>query len=158
MERIEDQCVGQWRPRVGRDDLASGHDHDSVHIALDRHHLKCERPRNAVPITVERDGLILVHWGGGTDHAGIETMIGKRRRRGLFLGESRSDHERAEESTEPFAPALLHSAAGNTGSVRRGPFTRGTGVENRRCTALTVFSASGFSLPRAGMQKRGLKT
>ena len=35
---------------------------------------------------------------------------------------------------------------------------RGTGVANRRCTALTVLSASGFSLPRAGMQKSGSKT
>ena len=35
--------------------------------------------------------------------------------------------------------------------------TRGTGVANRRCTALTVPSASGFSLPRAGMQNRGLE-
>ena len=36
--------------------------------------------------------------------------------------------------------------------------TRGTGVANRFCTALTVLSASGFSLPRAGMQNRGSKT
>ena len=36
--------------------------------------------------------------------------------------------------------------------------TRGTGVANLRCTALTVPSAWGFSLPRAGMQKRGSKT
>ena len=36
--------------------------------------------------------------------------------------------------------------------------TRGTGVANRFCTALTVPSASGFSLPRAGMQKSGEKT
>ena len=35
---------------------------------------------------------------------------------------------------------------------------RGTGVAKRRCTALTVPSASGFSLPRPGMQKRGSKT
>jgi hypothetical protein len=35
---------------------------------------------------------------------------------------------------------------------------RGTGVANRFCTALTVPSASGFSLPRAGMQKCASKT
>ena len=35
--------------------------------------------------------------------------------------------------------------------------TRGTGVAKRRCTALTVPSASGFSLPRAGMQKTGIE-
>ena len=72
-------------------------DHDSVHIALDRHHLKRERPRDAVPIVLESDGLIFVHRSRGTDHAGIETVVGKRGRGGLFLGEPRSDHERAEE-------------------------------------------------------------
>ena len=61
-------------------------------------------------------------------------------------------------ATEPFAPALLRSAARKYRFNSSRSFTRGTGVEKRRCTALTVFSASGFSLPRAGMQKRGLKT
>jgi hypothetical protein len=37
------------------------------------------------------------------------------------------------------------------------PATRGTGVANRRWTAWTVLSASGFSLPRAGMQECGSK-
>ena len=85
VERVEDQRIGLPRPACGRDDLASGHDHDSVHIALDRHHLKCERPRNAVPVTLESDGLILVHWGRGANHAGIETMLGKRGPRRLVL-------------------------------------------------------------------------
>ena len=97
MERVEDQRVELQRPRVGRDDLAAGRDHDSVHIALDRHHLECEPPRDAVPVTLESDSLIFIHRSRGTDHARIETMVGKRGRGGLFLGEPRSDHERAEE-------------------------------------------------------------
>ena len=75
------------RPRVRRDDLASGHDHDPVDVALDRHHLERERPRHAVAIAVESDGLILVHRDRGTDHAGVEPMLGQRRRGGEFLGE-----------------------------------------------------------------------
>ena len=82
---------------MGCDDLAAGRDHDSVHIALDRHHLECELPRDAVPVALESDCLILVHRSRGTDHARIETVVGKRGRGGLFLGEPRSDHERAEE-------------------------------------------------------------
>ena len=104
VERVEHQRVELRRPRVGRDDLASGHDHDSVHIALDRHHLECEPPRDAVPITLESDSLILVHRSRGTDHARIETMVGKRGRGGLFLGEPRSDHERPEERLNSSGP------------------------------------------------------
>ena len=85
-------------------------------------------------------------------------MIGKRHRRGLFLGESRSDHERAGASTEPFALARLRSAAGNIGSTRRGRLRAGPEWRSDVVLPVTVLSASGFSLPRAGMQKRGLKT
>ena len=87
VDRVEDQRASLQGPRVGRDDLAAGHDHDPVDVALDRHHLERERPRNAVPIAIEGDGLVLVHRGRGTDHAGIEPIVGKRRRRGLFFGE-----------------------------------------------------------------------
>ena len=82
---------------MGRDDLATGHDHDSVYIALDRHHLECERSRDAVPITPESNSLVLVHRSCRANHATVETMIGKRRRGGLFLGESCSYQERAKE-------------------------------------------------------------
>ncbi len=107
MERVEDQRAGLQGPLVGRDDLAAGHDHDSVDIALDRHHLERERPRDAVPIAIESDGLVLVHRSRGTDHAGIEPMVGKRGRGGLFLGEPRSDQERAGERLNGSLPLGL---------------------------------------------------
>ena len=62
------------RPRVRRDHLACRDDHDSVDVAFDRHHLERERARNTVAIAVEGDGLVLVHRGSRTDHAGIKPM------------------------------------------------------------------------------------
>src|SRR5271166_351795 len=69
VEWVEDQGVELRRARVGRDDLATGHHDDSVYVSLNRHHLECEPPRDAVPVTLERDCLILVHRSCGTDHA-----------------------------------------------------------------------------------------
>ena len=74
---------------VGCDHLAGRHDHDSIDVALDRHHLVREGPRNAVPVAIKGDGLILVHRGGGANHTGVEPMVGKRRRGGFFFGETR---------------------------------------------------------------------
>ena len=81
---------------MGRDDLAYGHNHDLVDVTVDRHHLEGEGSRNAVPIAVEGDGLVLVHGDRRTDHTGIEPILGKRRRRDLFLGETAADLERTE--------------------------------------------------------------
>jgi hypothetical protein len=81
---------------MGRDDLASGHNHDLVDVTLDRHHLEGEGSRNAVPIAVEGASLVLVHRHRRTDHTGIEPILGKGRRRGLFLGETAADLERTE--------------------------------------------------------------
>ena len=74
---------------------------------------------------------------------------------GVVLGEAVLDGERTEERLHGaiafgFATAKecvqLIEVAG-----------AGTGVVDRRWTALTVLSASGFSLPQAGMQKWGSK-
>ena len=81
---------------MGRNDLASGHNHDLVDVTLDRHHLEGESSRNAVPIAVEGDSLVLVHRDRRTDHTGIEPILGKRRRRDLFRGETAADLERTE--------------------------------------------------------------
>ena len=82
---------------MGRDDLASGHDHDLVDVTLDRHHLEGEGSRNAVPIAVEGDGLVLVdRRPPDVITPGVEPMPGKRRRRDLFLGETAADLERTE--------------------------------------------------------------
>ena len=92
-----DSEVGQaptWRvqrPLVGRDDLALRHDHDPVDIAFDHHHLERVWPRDTVSTAIERDGLILVHRGSGTDHAGVEAMFGKRQCGSLFLSEPSAD-------------------------------------------------------------------
>ena len=42
MEWVEDHLAGLRGPLVGRDDLAAGHDHDPVDIALDRRQLERE--------------------------------------------------------------------------------------------------------------------
>ena len=97
VERVEDHRLFLQGSFVGRDDLAVRHDHDAVDVALDRHHLECERPRHAVTVAVEGDGLILVDRDRGLDHAGVEPMPGQRRRRGEVLGEAVLDRERAEE-------------------------------------------------------------
>ena len=104
MKRVEHHRVVLQAPRVGRDDLALRHDHDPVDIALDRHHLERELPRDAVPVAIEGDGLILVHRSRGADDAGIEPMVGKRYGGGLFLGEPRADHKRAEERLDGSLP------------------------------------------------------
>ena len=39
MEWVEDHLAGMRGSLVGRDDLAAGHDHDPVDIALDRRQL-----------------------------------------------------------------------------------------------------------------------
>ena len=61
---------------MGRHHLAPGDDHDPVDVALDRHHLERARPRHAVAVGVEGDGLVLVDDDRGMDHAGVEPVAG----------------------------------------------------------------------------------
>ena len=158
VDRVEHQRVPLQTARMGRDHLARGDDHDPVDITLDGHHLKREGPRDAVPIGVEGDGLIFVHRSRGADHAGIEPMVGQSQSPQLFLRRNVSRSETGRRAIGRFALVRPGIVAGSMHSVHRGRALRGTGVAKRRCTALTVDSASGFSLPRAGMQKSGLKT
>ena len=97
MQRIKDERIRVPRPGMLGDDLAFGHDHDSVDVAFDRHHLKRERAWNAIAVSLKRNGLVLVHGSGEPDHTGIETMLGKRKGRRLFFGKAFSDDERAKE-------------------------------------------------------------
>src|SRR6516165_4960270 len=73
--------------------MTSGDDHDPVHIPLDRYHLECKRPGNAVTIAVESNGLVFVHGDCGTDHAGIKSTTRKWCRRGVFFSEAVADDE-----------------------------------------------------------------
>ena len=88
MDRVEDQRASLKGPRVGCNHLAGRDDDHSVDEALDRHHLECERARNAVPIAIEGSGLVLVHRGGRTNHTSIKAHIGNMRCRSLFFGEA----------------------------------------------------------------------
>ena len=158
MERVEDHLRLLQRSPMSGDDLALRDDRDAVDEAFDRDQPERERPGDAVAIAVEGHGLVLVHRHGGMDHAGLEPIAGQGRRRGEILGEPVLDRERAGERLhDPVAfgqaPAMRRSLFNSSRSA-----TRGTGVANRFWTALTVLSASGFSLPRAGMQNLGSKT
>jgi hypothetical protein len=61
--RIEALLVRPIRPRMPGDHLAVGDHLDVVHVALDRHRLKCRRARRAVAVVVEAHRLVLVHLG-----------------------------------------------------------------------------------------------
>ena len=114
-------------------------------------------PWDAVPVAIKGYGLILIHRSRGADDAGIEPMLGKPYGGDLFLGEPCADDKRAEERLDSSHPLGFAPLAKVHVQLITRSFTLGTGVAKRRCTALTVLSASGFSLPRAGMQKRGSK-
>ena len=140
-----------------RDGLAVRHDHDFVDIALDRHHPEREQPGHAVTVAVEGDGLVLIHGDRRVDHTRVEPMAGQRQRRGQVLGESVLDGERTEAWTGRPGPARPRSACERTCSIHQDFRHEARAWRIGCCTALTVPSASGFSLPRAGMQKSGVE-
>lgn len=85
---------------VGCNHMAGRRDHDAIDVTFDRHHLERERSRDAVSIAIKGHGLILVDSDRWANHAGIKLMVRKRRRRGLFFGETHADLERAEQSLD----------------------------------------------------------
>ena len=124
---------------------------------FDRHQPKREGSGDAVAIAVEGHGLVLVHRDGGMDRAGLEPIPRQGQRRGRVLGRSILDRERAGERPHDRSRSEWHQRRSKAFKSSRS-LTRGTGVANRFWTPLTVLSASGFSLPRAGMQNFGSKT
>jgi hypothetical protein len=76
VERVEHGGTAPVASGVRRHDLATRHDHDAIDIALDCHRLEGVGPRDAVPIAVEGDGLILVHPHGGPRDAGSKGRLG----------------------------------------------------------------------------------
>ena len=103
-------CPSQ-RALVGRDDLASSHDHDPVDVTLDRHHLEREPPGHAVPIAVEGNGLVLVHRSRRTDHAGVEPMAGSGVAAAMSSASRSLISERAEERLHDAVPLGLATLA-----------------------------------------------
>jgi hypothetical protein len=76
VQRVEPLLALGIRARVPGDDLAAGHDHHLIDVALDGHRLERERPRHAVVVGVEANGLILVHLGR-LRHARVERPFGE---------------------------------------------------------------------------------
>jgi hypothetical protein len=76
VQRVEHLLALGVRAHVPGNDLAAGYDRDLSDVALDRHRLERERPRHAVVVRVEADGLVLVH-RGRLGHARVESPLGQ---------------------------------------------------------------------------------
>jgi hypothetical protein len=111
VDRVEDHHLFVRTSLVGRDGLPCRHDHHAIDVALDRHHLEGERPRHAVTVAVEGDGLVLVDHDRGADHAGVEPVRGQRHRRSEVFSEAVLDGEGAEERVHDPLPLGLTTVA-----------------------------------------------
>ena len=76
MLRVEHLLVLAVAARMRRDHLATEHDVDALHIALDRHRLEGGGARRAVAVVVEAGHLVLIDLGRLAD-ARVEGVVGK---------------------------------------------------------------------------------
>ena len=131
--------------------IAPRHHDDPVDVALHADHLEGVAPGRSGSCPARRPGTCPRRPRGGS-----------RRRRGDPRGSSALVDGLRRNRSVRNAPRATHRAmsiehAGLEGVQLLGIGDANWAVANRRCTALTVLSASGFSLPRAGMQDLGSK-
>ena len=97
MDRVEDHRLSRQGTFMSGDHLTLRHDHNAIHISLDRHHLEGIPAWHAVAVAVESDALILVDGDRGLDHTGVEPVRRQRCRRGEVFGEAVLDRERPSQ-------------------------------------------------------------